>query len=530
MLSFGSRFNKDTCMAGVTMNEALEQFLGIAPSQGQLSWIDECDGFACGSGCDGAGAGQPPGAKVAAPWLPPPETAPKPALRSTKAATTTPATTTVTGTLTSTTATISTTVTTTSTTVTGTTTRTTTSKTLTKTTATKTTSRTTTTPTTLTITVVTSITTTTTLKPLIAMADFKHHMLNTYKSSHEAFAALHLRPTNLWNPSAVDRTHDEAPMPLAEFIHGTETFEPPITIAEAKYAFKGLDRNSDGSLTVTEFREGIACGRFFCTDPPALTTSIQTTSMTTTSTRTSNVLHTILPQVPAAAKGKGADVLPVTMAEFKERMLKVYPSPEKAFAALRRNPSTLDEFIRLTKTFEPPLTEEQAKYAFNAIDADHNDMLASFEFLGSLAFNNFFPSHEQKKKKMGVSRESLTMHEPDSLLPETGFRRSALTIIIFATFSAVLLVLTFVTTHVLGCHRGADRLKSYTSLGARVRLAAESPREAALPAIQYGLLHQPHPSCEVQLLGGPAATCGRLVSMPSAWRVPTGRRGTTVQL
>lgn len=373
-------------------------------------------------------------------------------------------------------------------------------------------------------------------------------MFQIYRSSQEAFAALHLRPTNLWHPNAVDRTHDEDPMCLEDFIQGAETFEPPLTMAEAKYAFKGLDLNSDGSLNLTEFREGIACGQFFCKNPPTLTTTTRTTSVTTTvtrstttemittttTTRTTLFLHPVVPAVtekPTASDGSKSDAgAPITLAEFKSRMLKVYASPEKAYAVLEAGPSGLDEFIRLTKTFKPPLSTNEAKFAFRALDADHNNALASFEFLGSLAFNRFFPSREEQEA-MGVPNVSWGTHGTTTPLPETGFGQSALAIIVFATFSAVLLVLTFLTTHVYGWHKGGDRLKSYTSLGARVRLATESvaPRDA-IPGAHYGLLHQPHPSCEVQLLGGPAATTGRVVSVPNAWRVPSGRRGTTVQL
>lgn len=48
-----SGFNSLTCSPGDTMGTALQQFLGWLPrtTSPELSWIDTCTGFACGSGC-----------------------------------------------------------------------------------------------------------------------------------------------------------------------------------------------------------------------------------------------------------------------------------------------------------------------------------------------------------------------------------------------------------------------------------------------------------------------------------------------
>jgi len=376
---------------------------------------------------------------------------------------------------------------------------------------------------------------------LITMAEFKRRMLTTYASPQDAFAALHLKPKDLWKPGS-NTAQDATPMRMDEFIRGSETFEPPLTPQQAQYAFKGLDTNNDDFLELREFTAGLLCGHFFrgtdqqraACDDPAVAAAAMSTSTVPSQEQTITPLvagQTTLPAMVsttssgagasgAGSSGSGRAAAPITMAEFKDRMLKTYASPEEAFAALDASPSGLDEFIRLTKTFEPPLTKGQAEYAFQSLDADHDGVLPSFEFLGSLAFKRF--------------GEGLGAHSPQSTtMPETqsGLRRGVLAIIVFASFSSLLLVFTFLVTRIFCCHhRNGERLKTYTSLGARVKLAAEAvtPRDG-LPAIEYGLLHQPHPSCEVQLLGhGPVSATSRMVSVPSAWgRTAIGGRRST---
>mmetsp|Transcript_63070 Transcript_63070/g.167670 ORF Transcript_63070/g.167670 Transcript_63070/m.167670 type:complete len:759 (-) Transcript_63070:104-2380(-) len=48
MLSTQDRFSEDLCRQRVTMLDAVEQFLGLAPASSDLYWIDTCEGVDCG--------------------------------------------------------------------------------------------------------------------------------------------------------------------------------------------------------------------------------------------------------------------------------------------------------------------------------------------------------------------------------------------------------------------------------------------------------------------------------------------------
>mmetsp|Transcript_96822 Transcript_96822/g.224426 ORF Transcript_96822/g.224426 Transcript_96822/m.224426 type:complete len:348 (-) Transcript_96822:156-1199(-) len=121
------------------------------------------------------------------------------------------------------------------------------------------------------------------------------------------------------------------------------------------------------------------------------TTATTTTTTTTTTSTTTNPATTTktTAQIPIELLPQHAII---TMDEFKSRMKRAHASELKAFQALDANPCRLQDFIRGTRTFKPPLTEEQAVYAFRGLDADHDNSLASFEFFEVLHFGRFFPT------------------------------------------------------------------------------------------------------------------------------------------
>jgi len=83
------------------------------------------------------------------------------------------------------------------------------------------------------------------------------------------------------------------------------------------------------------------------------------------------------------------------MEEFHRRMLKTYATPLHAFQAFGSNPIELEDFVRGTANFKPPLTFEQSRYAFHGLDANHDGQLKSFEFFEVLQSGQFYPTpHE----------------------------------------------------------------------------------------------------------------------------------------
>lgn len=219
----------------------------------------------------------------------------------------------------------------------------------------------------------------------ITMSEFKSSMLRVYSSAPYAFAALDASETDLY--AGVDQN----PINLRQFVHGTQTFYPPLNRAQAEYAFKALDSDSNGVLVSAEFAEGLARGEFELpeTTSPRKTTTGTATSTTLSTTITSSTTTATITPTPLKLLPRRAFI---SMDEFKARMLTAHDTSLRAFQALGANPAGLADFIRGTKTFEPPLSDDQATYAFRGLDADHDNAVSSFEFFEVLEFGRFFPT------------------------------------------------------------------------------------------------------------------------------------------
>jgi Ca2+-binding EF-hand superfamily protein len=209
------------------------------------------------------------------------------------------------------------------------------------------------------------------------MATFKDRMLHAYDTPRDAFANLDAGPLDL------DAALDEDPIDLQTFTQGTKHFRPPLSDGEAIYAFMGLDANQDGKLEVHEFLSVLESGRFSSHPMASSTLALAHEA------RSSRV-----------ANGQDAANAPITMDQFKMGMLKSYASAPEAFDALDAsetnlmaaqdsNPVHLKQFITGVKSFQPPLTPEQAIYAFRALDADDNGILVAAEFSEGLNRREF---------------------------------------------------------------------------------------------------------------------------------------------
>lgn len=109
------------------------------------------------------------------------------------------------------------------------------------------------------------------------------------------------------------------------------------------------------------------------------------------------------------------------MGDFKNRMLNAHESELRAFQALDANPCDLEGFFRGTRSFKPPLTRQEAEYAFRGLDADHDDALSSYEFFEVLESGKFFPTLRDLVV-MGTSRATVNLrssvtaaHDPASV-------------------------------------------------------------------------------------------------------------------
>jgi len=232
------------------------------------------------------------------------------------------------------------------------------------------------------------------VKAPITMAQFKLGMLKSYASAPEAFDALDASETNLM------AAQDSKPVHLKQFINGVKSFQPPLTEEQAIYAFRALDADDNGILVAAEFSEGLNRGEFRApklkVDPaptpappivPALAQTPTTTAIPTTVARAPGSAVSANPAIPLS--------IPITLEEFKARMGLNRQSAALWPEAFEANPIDLEGFIRGTSKFKPPLTREQAVYAFRGLDADHDNSLPSFEFFQVLQGGKFVTSAGQ---------------------------------------------------------------------------------------------------------------------------------------
>jgi len=229
----------------------------------------------------------------------------------------------------------------------------------------------------------------------VSMAEFKKRMLRVYKTAPDAFAALDYSETDL------TAALDSKPLNLKQFCHGVKSFIPPLTEEQGIYAFTALDVDNNGILVNAEFSEGLNQDEFRVPTTTATTTTITLSTTTSTTTVTTTPPPTTTNTITTTTTtSRQAAVMPnpspnaaiITMGDFKNRMLNAHESALRAFQALDANPCDLEGFIRGTRTFKPPLTRQEAEYAFRGLDADHDETLPSYEFFEVLEFGDFFPT------------------------------------------------------------------------------------------------------------------------------------------
>lgn len=119
------------------------------------------------------------------------------------------------------------------------------------------------------------------------------------------------------------------------------------------------------------------------------------------------VVHVKVGQQKKYSNPRGAKVLkemglsepPLTMQRFADGMGAV--PPQTAFKALDSNQDneiSEEEMVRFAQAFVPPLTKQQAQFAFRGMDINDNGRVVPAEMYDTLSFGDFFPSEKQARE------------------------------------------------------------------------------------------------------------------------------------
>mmetsp|Transcript_35634 Transcript_35634/g.98741 ORF Transcript_35634/g.98741 Transcript_35634/m.98741 type:complete len:824 (-) Transcript_35634:28-2499(-) len=335
--------------------------------------------------------------------------------------------------------------------------------------------------------------------------------------------------------ATLDANHD-GQLVLSEFQSVGAAHEPALSNPEVAEAFHRLDADGNGKLSIVEF------GHY---NNASVAIVPSTVSETTTTMTTS---------------------LPITMADFKSRMVNAYSSSHKAFGSFGAAPLDRNAFEIGTRTFKPPLTAQQADYAFKGLDADKDNSLLASEFFEVLDLGHFFPTVEELKaaRKVRETPSAITTPTPEA----GGFLFGLPSIIVVNGILSCLMVpcVGFVGFRICTsvAQDKALRRRTYMALGQRRALVAEVPstesrllarrlsvrRQISPRSIEEGHPgYEPHPGVPSQVIDPPARELTRLspramqsASLPAALPVrggtnpplarppPTGKVRTVISL
>jgi len=116
---------------------------------------------------------------------------------------------------------------------------------------------------------------------------------------------------------------------------------------------------------------------------------------------------------------------PITLKQFTARMGPTVPAAISVLSTPSGGCVDLAAFRAAAEAFTPPMTQEEADYAFCGMDENHDKKVCSFEFFGIIKIGQFFPSraHLEQLKEVGVLKERPAEPEDqvdkvDELFPE----------------------------------------------------------------------------------------------------------------
>jgi Ca2+-binding EF-hand superfamily protein len=199
----------------------------------------------------------------------------------------------------------------------------------------------------------------------LSLGEFVKRMRSSFTSPPDAFGAM-------------DADHDKL-VSLNEFLVGSEDFQSPLTSREALYAFQGFDANSDNKVGAQEFYTTLRNGHF--SRNPA----------------------------PVGAPPSAVSTPPILLETFAKRLELAFKSPTDGWHALDKDASggvSREEFVSGVGDFPSPLTEAEAKYAFDGFDVDHDSKVGLQEFLGTLKIGHFFQTQQALDQALPESEMS----------------------------------------------------------------------------------------------------------------------------
>jgi len=270
-----------------------------------------------------------------------------------------------------------------------------------------------------------------TKKPMTS-AVFEEHLTSSHGSAEDAFKAMDVDQNDCLTEE--------------ELVKGTASLKDPLTVQEAEYVFGGLDANADFQACRPEFLGTLKVGRFFQAPnalkaagfevgpavqaaPPAEKQGASAAAASTPKPEALGLSGGGTPDKAAASTAAPAAAAPSTtvaaisttvsleayelarkpigLGDFAKRMGTKVPSEWHALEDSADGCIDLSTFKKATEGFHPPLTNEEANYAFCGMDENHDRQVCTFEFFGTLKIGHFFPSrsHLAHLKEVGALSE-----------------------------------------------------------------------------------------------------------------------------
>jgi Ca2+-binding EF-hand superfamily protein len=208
----------------------------------------------------------------------------------------------------------------------------------------------------------------------LSLVDFVKRMRSSFTSPPDAFGAMD--------------TDQDTLLSLNEFLVGSEHLQLPLTTREALYAFQGFDANSDNKVGAQEFYTALRKGHFSRADVGALPSEIGGSEAKE---------HQHPHAAHVGTSPSAVSTPPILLDTFAKRLEIAFSSPEDGWHALDKDGDgavSREELVGGGRNLPSPLTEAEAKYAFDGFDVDHDNQVGLREFLGTLKIGSFFQSQE----------------------------------------------------------------------------------------------------------------------------------------
>lgn len=179
----------------------------------------------------------------------------------------------------------------------------------------------------------------------------------------------------------------DAVLDLEEFRSVMGNFNPPLPTEQVEKSFDTFDTNHDKVVSLGEFigddHAGAGSGKVKAAEGET----------------------PVFPQSPPVFDGQAplrfqtvaGESVPITLPNFMSRM--TASTAQDAFLVLDENGDGFLEQkdlsgVAASEVFNPPLSAEEAEYAFKGLDVNHDDEVCVTEFFGTLRIGDFYQTEE----------------------------------------------------------------------------------------------------------------------------------------